>query len=66
VASSFPRPFSFPPRSRRCSSPRSAVVPFRASGSHRSQFLVVVRVFVHIAFQIAIHFHRFHLKRIQN
>jgi hypothetical protein len=34
--------------------------------SNQSQFLVTFKFFLHHAFHIAIHFHQFHLKQIQN
>jgi hypothetical protein len=34
--------------------------------SNQSQFLVVFKFFVHHVFQLAIHFHRIHLKLIPN
>jgi hypothetical protein len=36
----------------------------RTRGSHRPQFLVMFKFFVQNAFDIALHFHRYHLKPI--
>jgi hypothetical protein len=56
----------FPSLSATRASPSSAAARLRRRGSRRSQFLVMFKFFVQIAFHFEIHFHQFHLKVIPN